>query len=86
MRESPEEMISWIEGRWMEWRRSTARMMEGGTMMMLALMAEEAAVEVGGGGGRGEGGLHDRNDATIGMINVLKRNDGSDNFEKGWQG
>ena len=48
-------MTSWIEGRWMEWRKLTVRMMEGGTTTMVAPMAEEVAVEVGGGGGRGRG-------------------------------
>ena len=58
-------------------------MMEGGKTTMVALAAKEAAVKVGGeGGGRG-GGLHNLDDAAIGMIDVIKRNDGADGIKKG---
>jgi RimJ/RimL family protein N-acetyltransferase len=87
-RKSPEEMTSWIEGRWKEWRRSTtARMMEGGTTTIVAPAAEEATVEVcgggGGGGGGGRGGLHDRDDASGGTIDVVDGGvDGNENHRR----
>ena len=70
----------------MEWTRLTERMMEGGTMTVIAPAAEAAAVEVGGGGGGGGGELHDHNDAAIGTIVIVERNDGANGSKKGRQG